>query len=305
MLKKQKILITGGSGFVGKNLTSLLTSKGYEVSHLSRVSNVIENVSVFKWDPEKNFIDPSAFDGVDIIIHLAGANIGEKRWTIKRKRIIQTSRINTIKLLYNELVKNNISIKAFICASGVGYYGAISSDKIYIEEDSAGIDFLAQTSKRTEEEADRFKSSDTRVVKIRTAVVIGKKSEVLSKLLIPGRFGFLVITGSGKQYFPWIHITDLCNIYLRSIEESSMNGIFNAVAPEFTDHRSFINSLAKANKIRIFPLNFPEILFKSILGEMSEIILYGSRISSKRLISEGFSFRFAELEKAMIDIFEK
>ena len=305
MLKKQKILITGGSGFIGKNLTSLLISKGYEVSHLSRDTNSTENVKVFKWDPEKKIIDPRAFEGINIIIHLAGANIGDKRWTKKRKRIIETSRINTINLLYNELAKNNISIKAFICASGVGCYGAISSDKIFIEGDSAGEDFLAKTSKRTEEEADLFKSTDTRVVKIRTAVVIGKKSEALSKLLIPGRFGFLVITGSGNQYFPWIHITDLCNIYLRSVEDPSMNGIFNAVAPQYTDHKCFINALAKANKIRVSPLRFPAKLFKFILGEMSEIILYGSRISSNKLISEGFSFRFPDLENAMIDIFEK
>jgi uncharacterized protein (TIGR01777 family) len=300
--ERSSVLISGGSGLIGKYLTSVLLSEGYKVSHLSRKNGQPGTIKVCKWDPEQNIIDPQVFEGVDFLIHLAGANIGEKRWTKKRKEEIQTSRVDSARLLYKTVNDNGIRLKAFISASAIGYYGSVTSDKVFKEDDLPATDFLGTTCKMWEEAADLFGKSGIRTVKIRTAVVLEKNDSALSKLIKPARFGFLLQTGDGRQYMPWIHINDLCNIYLKAISDTEMSGVYNAVSPQHVNGREFINTLAKVMKRNVFPIPVPAIVLRAVLGEMSDVILKGSRASSDKIKNAGYNFIFSNLQDALINV---
>ena len=296
------VLITGGSGLIGKYLTISLLAAGYNVSHLSRKNYHIEKVKVFHWEPEKNMIDPEALKGIEYIIHLAGANIGEKRWSGKRKKEILESRVDSTFLLHDSVVAGNVKLKAFISASASGVYGTKTSPWIFNENDPPAEDFLGSVCKLWEESADLFKSSGIRTVKIRTGIVLEKNDSSLSKLMKPGKIGFLVQTGTGRQYIPWIHIRDLCNVYLKAIEDSNMAGAYNAVAPQYVTHFNFMHVLAKIMRVSLLPIPVPGFILKVFLGEMSDVILYGSRVSSEKLINTGFRFRFKTIEAALDNV---
>jgi len=299
--KNLSVLISGGSGLIGTHLTTSLLTAGYKVTHLSRKGNQSGKARVFMWDPEKKLIDHEAFEGLDFIIHLAGANIGEKRWTIKRKEEIIKSRVNSTRFLHKTVVDNGIRLKAFISASATGIYGSETSEKIFNENDPPASDFLGSVCKQWEAAADLFYNSGIRTVKIRSGVVLEKSDSALSKLMASGKFGFLIQTGTGLQYMPWIHVNDLCNIYIEALEDSEMGGAYNAVAPQQVTHREFIHVLAKVMKLPVLP-PVPGFLIRIALGEMSEMILNGSRISSEKIMNTGYSFQFKTLENALYNI---
>jgi uncharacterized protein (TIGR01777 family) len=297
----KSVLITGGSGLVGRYLTSLLLGKGHSVAHLSRGSGFPGRVRVHKWSPEKQVLDPLVFTGIDYVIHLAGANIGEKRWTKMRKEEIRESRVDSSLLLYRTITENSIPLKAFISASAIGFYGAVSSEKIFTETDPPAMDFLGSVCREWEESADLFEKSGIRSVKIRTGVVLEKSDSALSKFLAGARFGMFPVIGSGRQYIPWIHIADLCNIYLKAVADDNMRGPYNAVAPEYTDNRTFVHTLAAVLKKPFISPPVPSLMLKMALGESSVVALKGSRISSDKIISLGYSFLFPDLGSALRD----
>lgn len=303
--KNSSVLITGGGGLIGRYLTSTLLNAGYKVSHLSRTKNQIGEVKVFFWDPEKRLIDPEVFNGIDFIIHLAGANIGEKRWTEKRKKEILESRTGSARFLHDTIVGKGIRLKAFISASASGIYGACSSEKIFSEEDPSAQDFLGTVCKEWEESADLFKISGIRTVKIRTGIVLEKSDSALSKLMKPGKFGFLIQTGTGRQYMPWIHIKDLCAIYLKALDDGAMSGAYNAVAPQHVTHREFMHVLAGVMKLKVLPMPVPGFILRAVLGELSDVILKGSRVSSEKIMETGYRFQFSSLEDALINVIRR
>jgi hypothetical protein len=300
--ERSSVLISGGSGLVGRYLTSSLLSEGYKVSHLSRKSEHSGRVRVFSWDPAQNKIDPESFEGVDYLIHLAGANIGEKRWTKKRKEEIIRSRVDSARLIHKVIIEKGTRLKAFISASGIGIYGTVTSDNIFKEDAMPATDFMGTTCKMWEEAADLFANSGIRTVKIRTAVTLEKNDSALSKLMWPTRFGFLVQTGNGSQYIPWIHILDLCNIYLKAIADPEMKGVYNAVSPQHVTSREFIGTLAAVMKRPVFPIPAPSIVLRSALGEMSDVVLKGSRISSDKITAAGYRFIFSNLQDALRNV---
>jgi uncharacterized protein len=295
----RSVLITGGSGLIGRYLTSALLSAGYKVSHLSRKSNQFGKVRVFRWDPDKGIIDPVIFEGIDYVIHLAGSNIGEKRWTNNRKTAIKSSRINSARLLYEAVSVKNTNLKAFISASATGYYGAVFSDQIFSEEDPPGEDFLATTCRQWEKAADIFKESGARVVKIRSGLVLEKDDGFLAKMLKPARLGIFPLFGTGYQYMPWIHIEDLCNIYIKALSDETIEGPYNAVAPEYVTQDIFMGTLAEALNKSYFNPRIPEYLMRFILGEMAEIILTGNRISARKISGKGYMFSYPYLRDAL------
>jgi len=299
LLKRSSVLITGGSGLIGRYLTSSLLAAGYQVSHLSRNTNKEGRVRVFMWEPEKRMIESEAFEQIDFIIHLAGANIGEKRWTGTRKEEIITSRVDSARFLHKTIVDRGIRLKAFISASATGIYGSETSEKIFNENDPAAADFLGSVCKQWEEAADLFNDSAVRTVKIRSAVVLEKNDSALSKLMKPGKLGFLFQTGTGLQYMSWIHVEDLCNIYLKAVEDSGMNGAYNAVAPQQITHADFVHVLAKIMKVRVLATPIPGFILKMVLGELSDVILKGSRVSSEKIEKAGYRFLFTTVEEAL------
>jgi uncharacterized protein (TIGR01777 family) len=303
-VKARSVLITGGSGLIGRYLTSLLLAEDFKVTHLSRQANSFGQVRVFRWDPAGDDLKPEALAGIDYIIHLSGANIGEKRWSESRKKEIISSRVDSANLLFRTVSENCIKLKAFITASAVGYYGSQTSEKIFKEDDLPANDFLGSTTRLWEEAASRFEKNGIRTVYIRTAVVLEKNDSALRKLMAPAKAGLVIRTGTGRQYFPWIHIKDLCNIYLKAIRDEKMEGAYNAVSPQHITHDQFIRTMAALMNRPVFLPPVNGWLIKIILGEMADVVLKGSRISCEKLQREGFEFRFSQVEDALRNILE-
>lgn len=297
------ILITGGSGMIGQHLTKRLSDKGYNVIWLSRERFVKAKVPRYRWDYLRGEIDTEAVEQADSIVHLAGANLGEGAWTRHRKQQIVESRVQTAKLLLATVRKMGKRLDAFISASAVGYYGMVTRERPFVETDQpAANDFLSRTCKKWESAANGFhKELGVRTVVLRTAFVVSEDSAGLQKMKLPTRFGLGAPLGSGKQTMPWVHVEDLCNMYLRAIEEAFMKGVYNTAAPEVTTNAMFMRTLAKEmNRPFIFP-RVPSFLMRLIMGESAGMVLEGSPVSSEKITREGFIFQYPTLEKAMRD----
>lgn len=297
---KEIILITGANGLIARKLTEKL-DKEFTVRFLTRKK---KKAHEFEWDLKKNTIDQAAFDNVSHIIHLAGANISEKRWTDERKKELISSRVDSARLLMDGVKKQNIKLKSFISASGINYYGTETTEKIYTEDDPAGKDFLSEVVLLWEKAADEFRKNGLaeRVVKLRTAVVLSEKEGALKKLMVPVEYGIGSPLGTGKQYMPWIHLEDIASMYEYAVKNLSLEGAYNAVAPEHATNAAFTKEVAGVlNRPFIMP-NVPAFLLKLIFGELSVAVLEGSRASAKKIMDSGFDFRFLDLHTALQDL---
>ena len=301
------ILITGGSGMVGRRLSDMLIKKGYDVIWLSREKHIKAEIPRYKWDLLKGEVDKEALEEADVIVHLAGVGIAEGRWTEARKRMIVGSRVRSAHILLDKVKELDTKIDAFISASAVGYYGATTTDKVYTEEDKHDEnDFLGVICYNWEEQANQFTTDlGIRSVSIRTGVVLSKESELIKKAVLPTKFWLGAPLGKGSQYMNWIHLDDLCRIYIKAIEDETMQGAYNAVAPEYTTNAQFMKGIANVLRKPMFLPRVPEFVFKWVLGESAQIILEGSRISSKKILKTGFRFRYKKLTDALKDILIK
>ncbi len=296
----EKVLITGGSGLIGMRLSEILTAKGYEVRHLSRHSNLREEYPTFEWDLSNDFIDANALKNIDHIIHLAGENVANKRWSRKQKKNILSSRVDTAAFVLKSL--NGRQLKSFISASGISYYGSVTREKSFTEGDPAGKDFLAQVSVNWEEAAFQFKHVANRVVALRTGIVLSKEGGALPKIAKPIKMGIGSALGSGNQFMPWIHLDDLCEMYVHAIETNSVNGVYNAVNGSACTNSEMTEAIAKAIGKKLWAPKVPAFLLKLIFGEMAIILLHGSPISNKKIEESGFKFRFNSLKNALDEI---
>lgn len=300
-----KILIAGGSGAIGRHLEDFLQKRDIDTCILSRDKSKADGSGVFYWNIENNEIDERCFDNVSHIIQLSGANISEKRWSAERKKEIINSRVDSTNLLFKYIKRNNIKLKAFVLASAVGYYGAVTSPDIHSESDMPGNDFLAHTCVLWENAAGQFSSTGIRTVKIRTGIVLMRHEGALKKLLTLYRFGIVTVLGSGSQYLPWIHIDDLCGIYYKAIIDDNQDGTYNAVAPSFTTNHDFIVAMKQVLNRPLFLVPIPEFILKASLGELSESIIRGNRISADKILSTGYNFIFDTPEKALTDLLKE
>ena len=292
------ILITGGSGLIGKTLISKLLKENHSVSILSRSSKKIKNVATYLWNINSEEIDDNAFNNIDFIIHLAGAGIADIRWTQKRKQEIIDSRVKSTQLLYKKVKENQVQLKGFISSSAIGYYGAVTSDKEFTETDDFATDFLGTVCHLWEKSILQFKKADIQTTIFRTGIVLSNNGGALAKMKTP------VVTpiDSGKQWMPWIHIDDLCQMYLDAVN-GKLNGIYNAVAPEHITNYSFSKLFAKSIKRLFLRFGPPSFLLRMLFGELSIILLTGSKISSKRILDAGFKFKYPNLESAFRQIY--
>jgi len=297
-----KVLITGGTGLVGSELSSSLKEKGYEVIHLSRTENLNAEFKAYKWNIKEGYIDPKALIGISHIIHLAGANISGGRWTDQRKKVIIESRTLSTSLLLSEVKKHNLQLASFISASATGYYGAVTDEKIYSETDSPAFDFLGEVCRKWEEEIFKFRELGSRTAVLRTGVVLTLKGGALKKLITPVKLGIGTPVGSGEQYMPWIHIKDLCNMYIHALENETINGAYNAISSEHVTNKEFTKKLAKTVRRPFWPIPVPSFMIKLLFGEMSKIILEGSRVSNEKIKSTGFKFKFTEVKSSLEDL---
>lgn len=296
----KNVLLTGGTGFIGKYLTDVLIANDFSVSILSRSNrNNSDSITYYKWDMERNYIDENAILKADFIIHLAGEGIVEKRWTAKRKKDILESRTKPIELIYSVLQKHNKSLEAFVSASAVGIYGAITSQEICTENTVPANDFLGKTCQKWEAATDQINSLNIRTVKIRTGIVLGRNEGFLKKLVPSFKAGFGAILGTGKQYVPWIHIEDLCSIYLKAIQEEQIKGAYNATVLDNTTNSILSKTLANFCGYSIWLPKVPSFILKLFLGEMSVAVLNGQRVSSEKIKNEGVNFRYEDLKTAL------
>jgi hypothetical protein len=297
----KKILIAGGTGFVGKQLIPFLVEKGYSIHVLTRKpsANSTENICFFRWEIERQYIDKKAFEGVEILINLTGANIGEKRWTEQRKKEIIDSRINSIDVLYQYISENKFNINTFISSSAVGFYGAVTTDKTFVETSESGNDFLASVCQKWEDAALKFNDLGIRTIILRKGVILGKDGGMVKKLSPLAKLGINVSLGSGKQYLPWIDIRDLVRLYDFILSNTQLKGIFNAVATEQITMNDLSKALLQAFGKKSFLPNAPAFVIRLLFGEMAVMLLEGSKVSNEKLKTTGFIFEFDRIGKSL------
>ena len=294
------ILITGGSGLIGSALTKALQQEGHTVRWLSRTAGTHNGVKAFAWDGTKGTMDATALQGVDHIIHLAGAGIADKRWTDARKKELEQSRAESARLLLRVAKAQGFAPKSLISSAGINYYGAVTGEHTFTENDAPGTDHIAHLSKVWEDAVDEW-APLCRVVKLRTPLVLARDGGGLPKLAMPVRFGLGAPLGSGKQWMPWVHLADLVRIYQHALTHEAMHGAYNANAPEQPTNRDFTKAVAKVLGRPMFLPAVPGFLLKIALGELSSILLEGSRASNAKLLGTGFTFQYDTLSSALKD----
>ena len=296
----KKILITGATGLVGSALKKKLLGMGCEVNTLSRKP---EGENAFRWDVDKQQIDIACLTGVDAVVHLAGEPVADKVWTDERKKQIIDSRVKSAALLFKAIKESkNHNIKSFISASAVGYYGDCG-DEILTEESPAGFGFLAECCKLWEQAVDEGKRLSLRFVKLRTGIVLSKAGGALPQLDLPVRLFAGAAIGTGKQWTPWLHLEDMVAMYTDAIENTAMEGCYNACAPFPVTNKALTKAIAKKLHRPFWPVKVPKAAIKLLLGERVEAVLVSSNTSAQKLLDAGFKFKFTRLEEALDAIY--
>jgi uncharacterized protein len=305
------VLITGGTGLVGTALSKLLIERGYGVIILGREtkggkSGQITAASYAVWNIPKQTIDIEAVQKADYIIHLAGAGVADKRWTGRRKKEILDSRVQSSNLIVKALKENSNNVKAVISASAIGWYGAdpvVPNPKPFGENDPADPGFLGETCRQWEESIEPVTTFGKRLVKFRTGIVLSNNGGALEEFKKPLGLGVAAILGSGRQVISWLHIDDLCRMYLQAIEDENMNGVYNAAAPKPVSNKELLLQLAKTIRGKFYlPVHVPAFLLKIILGEMSIEVLKSTTVSVQKIKSSGFIFQYPGIELALASL---
>lgn len=295
-----KVLITGATGLVGTELVSLLLKNGIHINYLTTSKNKIQdeaNYKGFYWNPTTGDIDDTCLDDVDVIIHLAGASIS-KRWTTSYKQEILESRVLSTAVLYGLLKNKTHNVHQFISASAIGIYPN-SLDKVYSEEETQfDSSFLSQVVQKWEQSVDRIAQLGIKVAKVRTGLVLSGKGGVLKEMAAPAKFGLAAAFGSGRQMQSWVHLDDLAGIYYYILNEE-LESIYNAVAPFPVTNQELTKQIAKALDKPYFLPNIPQFAMRMILGEMHTLLFDSQNVSAKKIISEGYQFKYLSLEKAL------
>jgi uncharacterized protein len=299
------ILITGGTGMIGVRLTEWLSNRGHNVAHLSRTRTGREKVKTYTWQISKNVIEAGAIENADYIVHLAGANIGAKRWTESRKEELEKSRTESSYLLYQKLRILRHKVKAVVAASGVGYYGSENGSLMLTEDSPPGNDFPANLAVKWEDSVSKIRKTKVRLVRYRAGAVLSTTGGMLKKLLPVVRAGLSAPLGNGSQYLSWIHVDDLCQMYLKAIEDDTMDGVYNAAAPNPVTNKEFMKALAKAAKRPFILPPVPPLALKLAYGELGASLLGSQKASSDKIISTGFTFAYPTIDVALEDLLRR
>ena len=296
-----KVIITGGTGLIGKQLTVLLKKNGFEVNILCRNP---KNENEYKWNLEEGFIDSNVFTNAIAIIHLAGAGVADARWSSARKKEIIDSRIQSATLLYQYLSKEKHNIQTFISASAVGFYGD-KGNEVLTENATRGTGFLAEVCQLWENAANKIAELNITVSIVRIGIVLSKAGGALQKLDFPIRFGIGAYIGNGKQYVPWIHSDDLCEIFIYLLKNKNLNGIYNACAPDIKTNKQMSQTIAKVLHRPFIPFPAPTFVLNTVMGEMATMLLMSNNCSAEKIIKTGFTFQYPTLENALTNIYKK
>jgi len=305
----ETVLITGGTGMIGKALTQALIERGFKVIILTRHLNdkqKAENdkLSYAVWDVEKQTIDKEAFAKADYVIHLAGANFADKRWNEKVKNEILSSRVDSAKLIIESLKTIPNKVKTVISASGISWYGQddIKISKPFTEPDPPSNDFMAQTCQQWEAAIEPASFLGKRLIKFRIGPVLSTDGGAYVEFKNPIKFGVAGIIGNGKQVMSWIHVDDLVRAILYGMENEKIDGVYNAVSPKPVSNKELILEIAKSTGKSFTPIHAPSFSLKIVFGEMIGEILKSTTVSSEKLQKTGFIFQYPDIRAAILQL---
>jgi uncharacterized protein (TIGR01777 family) len=301
----KKIIITGATGSIGRNLVKKLSEQEDEITVFTRnpadTKKKLPSVSkIIKWDYNKLDDWKHNLNGVEVVVHLAGANLAAKRWNEDYKKLAYDSRILSTKKLVEAIKSVEQKPNAFICSSAVGYYGD-RGDDILSEDEPPANNYLANLCADWEKEAESVETLGVRRVSVRTGLVLSKNEGLLKQLLPSFKFFMGGYLGSGKQWFPWIHIDDIVGIYLHAIENGSIKGAVNGASNGIVTNKEFSKTLGKGLKRpAFFPI--PKFALKIVSGELGEYFSDSQRVSVDKILKNGYNFKFENLEEALKDL---
>ena len=287
-----RVLLTGGTGFIGSRLKTRLEGAGHDVTLVSRGP-----AGAISWEPD---VIRSAVAATDAVVHLAGENVFDRRWSVRQKQRLLTSRVETTRLLAEAVASSRP--RAYITASAIGYYGT-SEDRHFVASDGPGDDFLARLCVDWEAARQPAVDAGVRTATVRIGVVQGRGDGALQKMLLPFRLGLGGPIGHGRQWVSWIHMEDLLAMLAWLLENEEAHGEYNGTAPNPVSNRELSKSLGRVlGRPAILPL--PGVVLRLVLGEVAELVLGGQHVTPTRAVKEGFSFRFPDLEPALRDLLE-
>ncbi len=294
-----RALITGATGFVGRQLLEKLASPVILSRDPERAQEQIDrdDITCHGWNADEDVPPPEAFEGVDVIFHLAGESVAKGRWTAAKKKRIRDSRVNGTRNLVDGLLRLEDPPGVLVSASAVGFY-ASRGDEILSEQSSQGDDFLADVCRQWEAESARAAEAGIRVVNPRISIVLGTSGGALKQMLTPFRFGLGGRLASGRQWMPWIHVDDLVEALMWMATSTDVTGPVNAAAPGEVTNLEFTKTLGRVLKRpTIFPV--PRFMLRLLIGQFADILVASSRIAPGRLLDAGFPFHYPDLEPAL------
>lgn len=296
----KKVLISGGSGLIGRHLTRFLLQNGYEVAWLSRSVKPQKEVKIFKWDVDAAYVDPEAIIWADVLIHLAGESIAGKRWTTKRKQEIIESRTKSTELLISAMQQHNHHIEQVVAASAIGFYGETGVTAVD-ETHAAGNGFLSDSVLQWEKATAKFSALGVNLITLRIGIVLAENGGALKEIVQTKSLRVLPVMGSGKQIYAWIHIQDVAQIMLYCLQQK-LSGVYNAVAPHPISLKSLIQHYQQVSGRWYLQMPVPAFALQLILGELSAVVLTGQNVSCAKIQSAGYQFIFPEITSALQQI---
>lgn len=304
-MSKQKVLIAGGSGMVGQFLSQYLSDHGYEVSILGRGKKDKIPYKQFVWDMKEMTIEEEAITSADHIINLAGAGIADKVWTAARKKVLVDSRVNGNELIKRVLEKTGYKPQTFIGASAIGIYGDRGNEPLTEESKPVGEGFMIECCEKWEASAQLIADLGVRTCIYRIGIVLSTKGGALEKILLSFKLGVGAYFGSGDQYYSWIHIEDLAKMFLRALQNSEMEGVFNAVGPNPVTNKELSKRIKKSLNSWALVMPAPAFILKTVMGEMSDTIFNSNKVIPKRFEEMGFDFAFPEAGAAVKNVVDR
>jgi uncharacterized protein (TIGR01777 family) len=296
-----RIVIAGGTGLLGTALRARLRSAGFSPVLLSRRATSDGPDPSIQWQPDGTVgAWARALEGAAAVVNLAGESIAGRRWTPARKRAILDSRVTATRSLATAIAASTAPPPVFLSASGIGYYGPHGDDNV-TEQTPVGADFLAGVCAQWEQEAEAARSAGVRVVTLRTGLVLDRRGGALPEMLPPFRFGVGGPLGSGRQFWPWIHVDDWVSLVLFALESDTIDGPVNLTAPAPVTNREFAATLGRVLRRPAF-VPAPAFALRIILGEMTDALVTGQRALPQKALDAGFTFRFTGLEPALQDL---
>lgn len=298
------VLIPGGTGLIGHRLSQILKEKDYEVLHLSRKRRPDAEFETFQWDVEAGTIDDEAVRRADYVINLAGAGIADKRWSPSRKQVIIDSRVKSARLLLATFKKLEKSPQAYLSAAGIGYYGD-RGDEWMRESAEPGEGFLPESCQVWESAAREVAEAGIRTVILRTGIVLSTRGGALEKILVSYNFYTGAYFGDGSQWYSWIHIDDICRMYLYALRNEQLKGVYNGVAPNPVPNKQLAETIGEALDKPSLIVPAPAFALRLAFGEMADTILDSTRVSSEKIEQAGFIFQHPNLKGALRDLLKR